>query len=162
MNQQNALQEIDAVRRDARQRCFLGHVRSLLSAIRTRHRLADAVDLNDGALNDVDEDLASPSLHDVYVGELEATVLAHSAAAEIDTQEAIRYDSPHELARARRVFTATLLVPLVLFSALLIVSGSALDRSMFSLLRFSTVALAIPLAVSGIVWLYRTLARRHA
>ncbi|MEO7935999.1 MAG: hypothetical protein ABIR27_07050 [Dokdonella sp.] len=162
MKQQNALQHIDTVKRDSHQRCCLAHVRSLLGAIRTRHRLAESLGTIGLVGADHDEELASPTLHDFHVGELEAAVLAPCAAATIETGQALRFDSPQELVRAKWVFAATLLVPILLMSALLIASGNALDHSMISLLRFSTFLLAIPLTVSGAIGLFQHLARRQS
>lgn len=161
MKPQNALLEIDSSNR-ASHTCFLANVRSLLGSIRKRHRIAGSVDAAGRNRPDVDEDLPSPTLHDFHAGELEASMLSPSTTNMFDKHDALRFDSPQELARARRVFAATLLVPLLLISALLIVSGNALDRSLISLLQFSTVALAIPLTGSGAAWLYRTLTRRDA
>ena len=162
MKRQNALQQIDTVKRDSHQRCCLAHVRSLLGAIRTRHRLAESLDTIGLVGADHDEELASPTLHDFHVGELEAAVLAPCATATIETGQALRYDSPQELTRAKWVFAATLLVPILLMSTLLIASGNALDHSMISLLRFSIFLLAIPLTGTGVVWFFQTRASRQS
>jgi len=160
MKHDNALPVARIHRRDSRA-CYLSRVRSLLNAIRARHWRMDAARQVDAIENDCTEcDDGAPSLHDLHANELEASV--HSPSAQEDGDRAIRHDSPAELARARRVFAATWMIPLLAISTALATFGSALDRPLFALLQSSVVALAIPLAGSGAALLYRSLKRRSA
>lgn len=158
MKQQNALQHIDRTTSDSQHRCCLAHLRALLGTIRARHRFAESVNigLDDG------RELVPPSLRDYHVGELEASVLATDSSIRLDNPQSLLYNSPQELTRAKWVFAATLLVPILLMSALLIASGNVLDHSMISLLRFSIFLLAIPLTGIGVVRFFQTRASRQS
>ncbi len=144
-------------------RCCIAQVRTLLEKVRSRQPARRAVTWVDEPMRIVREiDFAEPSPHDFHVGELEASVLAGFSHASGSGANEIRHDDPRELARARLVFALTWLVPLVLVSAVLVFSGAALGQALGSLLRFSVVIMAVPLAGSLVAVLVRRLQRKRA
>lgn len=153
---------IDRVAADA-PRCCIAQVRALLNRVRAHHRREQAtprIDARSRIGNDSDP--WSPSLHDVHVAELEASVLVDSASAPALSEAEMRHDDPRELARARLIFALTWLVPLMLVSAILVFAGAALGQALGSLLRFSVVIMAVPLAGSLVAVLVRRLQRKRA
>lgn len=139
--------------------CCLAHFRSLFEGARIRHQSGiDSRQLIATPEQGAQQDLASATPHDVYCAELEASQLKLRSFLSGDL--AIRHDSPQEVARARRIFALSLLIPMMSISAVLLLFGSALDRPLFSLLQFSTFALAVPLSASAAAWLARSFKRR--
>lgn len=107
-----------------------------------------------------EETIAAPSAREAFCAELEASQFAPHRNA--SGEAVIRHDCPQELARARRVFALTLLIPILLLSMLLLIFGPTLDKPLFSLLQFSVLALAVPLSACAGGWLLRMLKhRRH-
>ncbi len=144
------------------QYCCIAQVRALLERVRSRQLPRPAAPWGDEPLRIVhEEDFAKPSPHDLHVGELEASVLAGFSHATASHATEIRYDDPRELARARLIFALTWLLPLLLVSAVLVFFGTALGQALGSLLRFSVVMMAVPLAGSLVAVLVRGLQRKR-
>ncbi|MBL0163027.1 MAG: hypothetical protein IPP82_05120 [Xanthomonadales bacterium] len=108
-----------------------------------------------------DADPSPPSLHDFHVAELEATLLADSRKAPASGEAGIRHDDPGEPVRALWIIALTWLIPLLLVSATLAVFGTSFDRAVYSLLRFSALALSVPLGASLLALLLRIFKRRR-
>lgn len=145
------------------QYCCIAQVRALLERVRSRQLSGRAPPWGDEPLRIVhEEDLAEPSPHDFHVGELEASVLAGFSHATASGANEIRHDDPTELARARLIFALTWLLPLLLVSAVLVFFGAALGQALGSLLRFSVVIMAVPLAGSLVAVLVRGLQQKRA
>lgn len=136
--------------RGASHLCCLTRVNSLLKALRVKHdhsvESRRAAQLRNDETDD--GDLPGPSLHDVFAGELEASVSAEVTRASVTPDVAMAYDSPGELARARLVFAASLAIPLLLISAGLALFDGQLGRASTSLLKFSALVLATPLILA--------------
>lgn len=144
------------------QHCCIAQVRALLERVRSRQLHGRAVPAVDDPMRIVHEiEFAEPSPHDFHGGELEASVLAGFSHAAASSTNEIRYDDPRELARARLIFALTWLVPLVLVSAALVFFGATLDPALGSLLRFSMVTMAVPLAGSFAALLVRGVQRKR-
>lgn len=122
--------------------CVITHVCALLDLIKAR-RVLQPVPLA------ATSEAAEPSLHDLHVAELEAS------CAPLETE--LRHDDAQELRRARRVFAASWLLPLLLVSAVLLVFDSHIDRAVVSLLQFSQLVLAVPLTGSLLAFVLRSL-----
>jgi hypothetical protein len=136
--------------REASRLCCMTRVNSLLKALRVKHQHSVESRLagDPGNSEILDDEPQSPSLHDVFAGELEASVAAEAPRASGVAEAAIAYDSPGELARARLVFAASLAIPLLLIAAGLAVFDGQLGRASTSLLKFSALALATPLILA--------------
>lgn len=143
-------------------RCCIAQVRALLNRARTRHRREQTTPQGENRIGTWgDADPSSPSLHDFHVAELETCMLADSASVSASNEVEIRHDDPSELARARWVFALSWLIPLLLVSATLAVFGTSFDRAVYSLLRFSALALSVPLGASLLALLLRTFKGRR-
>ncbi len=133
--------------RESSRPCCLTRVNSLLKTMRTRHDRAAAgrpAVVSGGQVAD-DEVLHAPTPHDLFVAELQASVAPEISIVQIAPEKPIAFDNPQELARARLVFSATLVVPLLLIASGLLLFDAQLGRASVSLLQFSTLALATPL-----------------
>ena len=158
MNQPNATSVAERAERQLSP-CCIATVRNLLDHVRTRHRLEQLDACPADSPGNDESDLPSPSLHDVLAGELEASLLAGAVLAPPSAEMEIRYDDPAELARARRLFAMSWLVPLLLASATLALLGDTLGRGLHALLQFSILVMAVPLAGSLTALLLRTFQR---
>lgn len=164
MNSSNASSVAERAERQPSS-CCIAYVRNLLERVRTRHRQDGQDPRPGGGSDNAESDLPRPSLHDILAGELEASLMADGGPALTCPGLEIRHDDPAELARARVVFALTLLVPLLLVSASMVLLDGALGHALHALLRFSMFALAVPLAVSLTMLAVRTFQRkrnRHA
>lgn len=125
--------------------CWLCNLRDMLGSWRERHRSAKriAVATPDSMLKLAECSLPTPS--DFYNGELEAAVIPIEAISSGSIQASLRHDDPLELARARRVFSLTWLVPVLAISIALWAFPAAFDQAMTRLLNFSQVASTVPL-----------------
>ncbi len=138
--------------------CCIAHLRSLLDGIRAEHRVGASASHPSGLLHEAFEESAdSVSARDDYCSELEASMFAPDQLSLAFGEMEIRHDDPRELARARRVFAITLIIPMLLISSVLALFDSVLGGPMSSLLRSSLFALAIPLTGSAGAWLIRRL-----
>lgn len=161
MKQTHALAVADVAERDA-PRCCIAQVHALINLVRARHDLEQAkpcVDETNRTL--VEDDLPVPTLHDIHVGELEASLLTDCSHAFDSSEVEIRHDDPGELAHVRVVFALTWLVPLMLVSATLTLFGATLDQALNSLLWFSMFAMAVPLSGSLVALLLHTSQRKR-
>ena len=158
MKPQHALPAFE-IHRSRAQSCILGHLRSLLASIQARHRharSAEWVDLRDETTH---ADPAKPSLHDFHAGELDAAMGVFDAPIALAEPVELGHDDPQELSRARCMFVASWLLPFLLVSGVRGLFGGSLDRATTSLLQFSLLGLAIPLAGSLLALVSRILVR---
>lgn len=143
--------------------CCLAHLRSLIDNVRQQHRNPTS---NRHALaapeGQVELEDAAPNAHDDYCAELEASMYTADRRFHAIGSVYVDYNSPEELARARRLFAITLLIPMLLISAALVLLGPFLGRAMGSLLQFSVFALAIPLVASAGAGLVRKFRHQRA
>ncbi|MGB0133255.1 hypothetical protein [Dokdonella sp.] len=150
MKSDNTVFQSSEVSRAVSHRCCLARVNALLKSLRVKHDRAAVARESAGSLihHVEDLDLHAPSLHDICAGELEASFASEEICGDRAVEFAIRYDSPREIARARLVFAATLVVPLVLVAATLSAFDGELGRASTSLLTFSALALTTPLILA--------------
>lgn len=141
----NALQRTENVSREASHMCCLTRVNTLLKSLRIKHdRAAAAQQAGTSPDRHDDDGVQAPTPHDEFVSELEAAV-AIGSFARLQRDTLVAFDSAREIARAKLVFAASLVVPLVLVAAALSLFGAQLDRAATALLQFSALALATPL-----------------
>ena len=161
MNSSNASSVAERAERQPSS-CCIAYVRNLLERVRTRHRLDAQNPRLAGRSDDAESDMPRPSLHDILAGELEASLMADVSPALRCAELEIRHDDPAELARAHVVFALTLLVPLLLVSATMVLLDGTLGHALHALLRFSLFALAVPLAVSLTMLAVRIFQRKRS
>jgi hypothetical protein len=145
----NALQRTENVSPEASRLCCLTRVNSLLKALRMKHDRADTAQQTAGSCDrrGDDDGAHAPTPHDDFVSELEAAVAIGSFAG-LPRETLVAFDNAREIARAKLVFAATLVVPLVFVAAALSLFGAQLDRAATSLLQVSALALTTPLILA--------------
>lgn len=149
MKRENTLRRSEGVSLEASQLCCLARVNALLKSLRVRHSRADLARLaaEHRAVELGNHDVHVPTAHDLHVAELEASVAPELLVVAAALESAIACNDPAEVARARLVFAASLVVPLLLITTGLALFDEMLGRALSSLLHFSALALATPLVL---------------